>query len=147
MSFTLHSDLERDCIRLGDFPLSSVLLMNDGTYPWFLLVPRVADVKDAHELSLEDQQQLAIESRILSQALIDAFGGEKMNVAALGNMTPQLHVHHVVRFKKDVAWPGPIWGKVPMAPMTETEIQRRADALAAQLEETGIAYQAYGGVS
>ncbi|NNC37282.1 MAG: HIT family protein [Acidimicrobiales bacterium] len=127
--FKLHPDLARDGIPIGDFPLSRLLMINDAAYPWFVLVPRVPDIKDAYQLEPEQHQHLTEESRALCNALMSAFNGEKMNVAALGNMTPQLHVHHIVRFKNDPAWPGPIWGVQPMTPMTEVQIAVRRGLL------------------
>ncbi len=132
-AFELHPDLRRDGIEIYDLPLSKVLMINDAAYPWFVLVPRVPDIKDAHELSEAEHAQMMFESRALCNALMAAFDGEKMNVAALGNMTPQLHVHHIVRFKTDPAWPGPIWGVQPLTPMTNVEIARRKDLVIAGL--------------
>lgn len=133
MAFKLHPDLARDGIEICDLPLSRLLMINDAAYPWFVLVPRRPNIKDAFELSTEDHQQLTKESRQLCTALMDIFSGEKMNVAALGNMTPQLHVHHIVRFKSDPAWPGPIWGVQPLTPMEPAEIERRTNAVLGKL--------------
>lgn len=130
MSFTLHADLARDGIAVGDFKISRLLMINDSAYPWFVLVPRIMGVKDAYELSEADHMQVTKESRALCTALMSAFDGikmppAKMNVAALGNMTPQLHIHHIVRFKTDPAWPGPIWGAGALTPMSDDEISKR----------------------
>lgn len=133
MTFTLHPDLARDGLEVCDLPLSKVLMINDATYPWYVLVPRVPGIKDAYELSESDHAQLTQESRQLCQALMAVFEGEKMNVAALGNMTPQLHVHHVVRFKSDPAWPGPIWGVQALTPMEADMIKRRKTAVLEKL--------------
>lgn len=110
--FVLHDRLAADCIHVGDLPLCRLLMMNDRQYPWFILVPRVADIREAFQLSLEQQQQLSKESNALSEAMALAYHADKMNVAALGNMVPQLHVHHIARFAKDAAWPKPVWGVV-----------------------------------
>lgn len=110
MTFTLHPDLARDGIPVGKFPLCQVLLINDSNFPWFVLVPQRDGIRDPIDLSETDYNQLWIESRIFSAAIMKIFEGEKLNVAALGNMTPQLHVHHIVRFSTDSAWPAPIWG-------------------------------------
>lgn len=118
MSFTLHPDLKRDGIDMGAFSLSRVLLINDRAYPWFVLVPMRANLRDPIDMSAEDHAQLWIESREFSVAIMQAFKGEKLNVAALGNMTPQLHIHHIVRYASDAAWPGPIWGKQALQPYT-----------------------------
>jgi diadenosine tetraphosphate (Ap4A) HIT family hydrolase len=116
--FELHPDLQRDGILIGEFPLSLVLLINDSAYPWFVLVPRRAGIKDAIDLDPADYRQLSEESRLFSIALKQVFAAEKLNVAALGNMTPQLHVHHIVRSSNDAAWPKPIWGFQPLTPYT-----------------------------
>jgi diadenosine tetraphosphate (Ap4A) HIT family hydrolase len=108
--FTLHPRLEADCIVMGDFPLSRLLLMNDSRYPWFILVPRREDIHEIFQLSETEQQQLQRESVALGQGIMDAFGGDKLNMAALGNLVPQLHIHHIVRYLDDAAWPNPVWG-------------------------------------
>lgn len=121
--FQLNELLVRDCIELIDLPLSKLLLMNDAQYPWFVLVPRVNDIQDIYQMDWEQQQQFLNESSMLSEVLMEAFRGDKMNVAALGNVCPQLHIHHIVRFKDDVAWPKPIWGLHSMKAYTAQEIQ------------------------
>ena len=121
-NFELHPDLKRDGIVIGEFPLSLVLLINDSAYPWFVLVPQRVDIRDAIDLEQVDYQQLSEESRLFSVALKQIFAAEKLNIAALGNMTPQLHVHHIVRSSSDAAWPKPIWGFQPLTPYTPEEI-------------------------
>ena len=121
-SFELHPDLKRDGILIGEFPLSLVLLINDSAYPWFVLVPQRCGIRDAIDLEHADYQQLSEESRLFSIALMQVFSGEKLNIAALGNMTPQLHVHHIVRSSNDGAWPKPIWGFKPLTPYKAQEI-------------------------
>lgn len=121
-NFTLHPLLVRDAITITELPLCCLLLSNDKQYPWFILVPRVENIKDIYQLPVLDQQQLLNESSILSELLMSTFNGDKMNVAALGNICPQLHVHHIVRFKTDATWPAPVWGAKPAIPYTDTEI-------------------------
>ena len=120
--FSLAPELQRDCIELADWPLCKVLLMNDSQYPWFILVPRIAGVKEIIDLSEELQITLLQESSKLSKLLQQVFKPDKLNVAALGNMVPQLHVHHIARFTTDAAWPTPIWGKLPAVPYTDEQI-------------------------
>ncbi|MAD04279.1 MULTISPECIES: HIT domain-containing protein [unclassified Pseudoalteromonas] len=120
--FSLAPELQRDCIELADWPLCKVLLMNDSQYPWFILVPRVAGVKEIIDLSEELQITLLQESGKLSKLLQQVFNPDKLNVAALGNMVPQLHVHHIARFTADAAWPTPVWGKLPAVPYTDEQI-------------------------
>jgi len=114
--FTLHHQLAKDCFLAGELSLCSLLLLNDSNYPWFILVPRVNNIREAFELSGDQQALLSDESNGLSKAMSEAFGCDKMNVAALGNQVPQLHVHHVARFKNDASWPNPVWGAVPAKP-------------------------------
>ena len=120
--FSLAPELQRDCIELADWTLCKVLLMNDSQYPWFILVPRVAGVKEIIDLSEELQITLLQESGKLSKLLQQVFNPDKLNVAALGNMVPQLHVHHIARFTTDAAWPTPIWGKLPAVPYSDEQI-------------------------
>lgn len=111
--FQLHPQLHEDCLNLGRFALCHLLLHRDANYPWFILVPDRIEVTEIYQLSQQDQNQLMQESTLLSKALVDAFAPDKLNVAALGNVVPQLHIHHIVRYKKDAAWPAPIWGHSP----------------------------------
>ncbi len=110
MIFEIHHQLGNDCFDLGELELCRLLLMNDSRYPWFILVPQRPDISEIYQLSEPDQIQLSKESIYLSKKLAEEFSADKMNIAALGNVVPQLHVHHVVRYKNDHAWPAPIWG-------------------------------------
>lgn len=121
--FNLHPQLAKDCINITDLPLCRVLLCNDKAYPWFILVPRVTDVTDIYQLEWQDQQQFLNESSLLSELLMGEFNGDKMNIASLGNVVPQLHIHHVVRFKEDCCWPKPIWGQQPLTAYSLDEIE------------------------
>ncbi|HCA23691.1 MAG TPA: HIT family protein [Pseudomonas sp.] len=120
--FELHSQLQADCIPVGDFPLCRLLLLNDRQYPWLVLVPRRAELREVFELAEADRAQFHVESDLLAQVLSETFKADKMNVAALGNMVPQLHVHHIVRYRQDPAWPAPVWGKLPAVPYAENEL-------------------------
>lgn len=111
--FILHPQLAADCLVLGELPLCLVLLANDSQYPWLILVPKRAALREIHHLNSTEQQQLMGESCAVARLLESELAAEKINVAALGNMVAQLHVHHVARFSSDVAWPAPIWGKQP----------------------------------
>jgi diadenosine tetraphosphate (Ap4A) HIT family hydrolase len=106
----LHPRLAGDCLRLGAFPLCELLLMNDARYPWYILVPRREQVREIFELAEADQRQLLHESSQLSRAMAEALAPDKLNIAAIGNIVPQLHIHHVARFRDDAAWPAPVWG-------------------------------------
>lgn len=122
MTFRLHPRLEADTISLGRSALCEVRLMNDRTWPWVLLVPRRTDIREIYELPTADQQQLLWESSTLGEGMMEAFQGDKLNVAALGNMVPQLHLHHIVRVEGDVAWPGPVWGVQAAVPYGQDEL-------------------------
>lgn len=120
--FVLDSRLQQDSLVLGDFPLSRLLLSKDANYPWFILVPRRADVSELFQLDLADQQQLWKETTLLAEALKGEFLADKMNVATLGNVVSQLHMHVVVRHRGDAAWPAPVWGKVPALDYAPTQV-------------------------
>lgn len=121
-NFKLHDMLKRDCFVVCELPLCKVLIMNDSQYPWFILVPQVIGVNDIYELEWEQQTQFLNESSLLSEVLMGIFKGTKLNVAAIGNVCPQLHVHHIVRFSNDIAWPKPVWGFKPSIPYHEAEL-------------------------
>lgn len=111
--FALDSRLEQDTFALGDFPLCRLLLSKDANYPWFILVPRRRDITELFQLDDSDRQQLWKEINFLSETLKDCFAADKMNVAALGNVVSQLHIHVIVRRVTDAAWPSPVWGNKP----------------------------------
>jgi diadenosine tetraphosphate (Ap4A) HIT family hydrolase len=114
---------------MGRFPLSHLLLMNDANYPWFILVPDMEGISEIYQLPASDQQQLMLESCLLGKLLMTHFKGDKLNIGALGNMVPQLHLHHIVRYRGDAAWPAPVWGRVPARPYAEKEIDQLVTAL------------------
>lgn len=108
--FALDPRIAGDTLHVGDLPLCSVLLMNDARFPWLILVPRRAGAREIVDLSLADAQTLMAEIRVASRVLQAVADPDKINVGALGNVVPQLHVHVVARFLSDPAWPGPVWG-------------------------------------
>jgi len=108
--FIIHPQLQNDCVDVGEFDLCRLLLINDSRYPWCILVPQRSNITEIYQLSKTDQTQLNKESIYLSQKMAETFSADKMNIAALGNVVSQLHVHHVVRYKNDLSWPAPIWG-------------------------------------
>ena len=134
MSFSLHPTLKKDCIELGQLELCRVLLMNDSQFPWLILVPERENMTEIHQLSATDQQQLMRESSYIAEKLATLFQADKMNIAALGNMVPQLHIHHVVRYKSDKAWPAPIWGKFDAVSYTGKELKVLVEKLLSVLE-------------
>lgn len=121
--FSLAFELQRDCIELFDWPLCKVLLMNDRQFPWFILVPKIADVTEFVDLTEQEQQTYWQESILLSHKIKAQFMPDKLNIAALGNMVPQLHIHHIARYKTDLAWPAPVWGKCPAVAYSSDEIK------------------------
>ena len=108
--FALDPRLEADTIPIGDLSLSSVLLLNDARFPWFVMVPRRPGVSEITDLSEEDAAVLMGEVRIAARVMLELSRPDKVNLGALGNVVPQLHVHVVGRFRSDPAWPGPVWG-------------------------------------
>ncbi|MCE0917426.1 MULTISPECIES: HIT family protein [unclassified Pseudomonas] len=134
--FTLDSRLQEDSLVLGDLPLCRLLLSKDANYPWFILVPRRADISEVFELEDTDQQQLWVETTALAEALKDAFAADKMNVATLGNVVSQLHMHVIVRRQGDAAWPAPVWGKVPAIGYTQEQIDGIRQQVRALLGES-----------
>jgi diadenosine tetraphosphate (Ap4A) HIT family hydrolase len=124
MKFELHPQLAADTFLIGDLPLCRLLLMNDARFPWVILVPRRKDISEIYDLSMQDQQLLWQESALVAEKLMKLTEADKMNIAALGNVVPQLHVHHVARFKTDAVWPKPIWGQGVAEPYTDADKQR-----------------------
>jgi diadenosine tetraphosphate (Ap4A) HIT family hydrolase len=136
--FQLHPQLMADTLVVGRFNLSLLLLSKDANYPWCILVPQVEDVFEIHHLSEDEQLQLIRESCLLSEVMTSVFDAHKMNVAALGNVVRQLHVHHIARFESDPAWPAPIWGKLPAKSYTEDFLQERLSRLRMALVGDGF---------
>lgn len=127
-----------DCMLLGRFPLCHLLLMRDANYPWLILVPDRDGIREIHHLQEGDRQQLLHESALVSALLEDLFRPDKLNVAALGNVVPQLHVHHIVRYRSDAAWPAPVWGRVPARPYPADELAALSERLTGLLAGSGI---------
>ncbi|OOZ41247.1 diadenosine tetraphosphate hydrolase [Solemya pervernicosa gill symbiont] len=132
--FQLHPQLDNDCFTLGRFELCRLLMMNDASYPWFILVPERSELREIHHLDEGDQQQLISESSALASAIETAFAAEKINVAALGNLVPQLHIHHIARYASDPSWPAPVWGKHPAKPYNDRLRDERIEQLLDQLQ-------------
>jgi diadenosine tetraphosphate (Ap4A) HIT family hydrolase len=107
--FSLHPQLAADTVLVEELPLCSVRLMNDKRFPWFILVPKREGVREVIDLTPGDQALLWQEVAAVSRQLQLSFKPDKLNIAALGNMVPQLHVHVIARFKNDAAWPKPVW--------------------------------------
>ncbi len=129
MTFSLHPTLKKDCIEIGSLPLCRVLLMNDSQFPWLILVPERKNITEIHQLSGDDQQQLMRESSYIARKLAALYSADKINIAAIGNRVPQLHVHHVVRYTTDKAWPAPVWGMFNAISYTADELENLLDRL------------------
>lgn len=121
-SFQLHPRLQQDCIDIGRFNLCRLLMMNDSQYPWFILVPEIAGMREIFQLDKAAQALLNEESCLLAERLSAIYQADKMNVAAIGNLVPQLHIHHIVRYQTDNAWPAPVWGRFAAVPYTEQQL-------------------------
>lgn len=134
--FVLDPRLLQDTLPIGDFPLCTLLLSNDSNYPWFILVPKRPDISEVFQLSEAEQAQLWKETTYLSTILDRAFQADKMNVAALGNVVNQLHMHVIVRRVGDAAWPAPVWGKHPAKPYSPDEVARITSQLKSGLTES-----------
>lgn len=134
MTFQLHPRIEQDCIAIGRFELCRLLMMNDSQYPWFILVPERTNLQEIYQLNKADRQLLTEESSYLAENLAVLFNADKMNIAAIGNMVPQLHIHHIVRYKTDKAWPAPVWGKFDTEPYSEQQIAENLARIKEQLK-------------
>ena len=135
-NWTLDSRLAGDTEPVIDLPLCRLLAMRDANYPWLILVPRRPGAVEIIDLDAEDKAGLMAEITWVSEALRDVTACEKLNVAALGNMVPQLHVHIIARFRNDPAWPGPVWGKVPAKSYDDGAMQSFIGAVRAKLPPT-----------
>ncbi|MDX2493730.1 MAG: HIT domain-containing protein [Desulfuromusa sp.] len=131
--FQLDPRLQADTIVLGDLPLCRLLLMNDATYPWFILVPRRVAATEIYQLEELDQQHLWQESAIVARWMATTFEFDKLNIGALGNVVSQLHLHHVGRRIGDPTWPGPVWGQHPPQPYGMVAIEKIKQQASANL--------------
>jgi diadenosine tetraphosphate (Ap4A) HIT family hydrolase len=109
---------------MGHIKLCCLLLLNDSQFPWFLLVPERPSLTEQYQLNKSDQIQLINESCYLSENLATMFNADKINIGAIGNLVPQLHIHHIVRYRSDPAWPEPVWGKFNPINYTDDKIQQ-----------------------
>lgn len=129
MAFALDPRLAADCENLGDLPLCRVLLARDSRWPWLILVPRRTGLRDLDELADDDRTVAMEEIAAAAAALRARHAPDKLNVASLGNMVPQLHIHVIGRFTGDAAWPGPVWGVGDPVPYAEDDLAAEAAAL------------------
>ena len=127
--WSLHPQLAQDTVPIGDLPLARALLANDANYPWLILVPRLPAARELLDLDAAQRHQLSDEIEHASRLLHDVFQPHKLNVAALGNLVPQLHVHVIARFEHDPSWPAPVWGRVAARPYTPEDLVGRVSLL------------------
>lgn len=129
--FELHPRLAADTVEVCRLPLSRVLLMDDARFPWLILVPERTGARELHRLDPADRARLMDEIVRASTALEALFSPDKLNVGALGNLVPQLHVHVIARRVGDAAWPGPVWGhgsREPYVPAAREDLRTRLAA-------------------
>lgn len=137
MAFQLHPRLQQDCIILGNLPLCKVLMIKEDIGPWLILVPRIENLKEIHHMTETQQIQFIQESSAVAQLLEDNFTPDKINIGALGNLVPQLHIHHIARFTTDCAWPGPVWGNTNGVIREQSAQTRLVDLFREKLTELG----------
>ncbi len=124
MGFSLHPQLEKDTIFIGKLNLSNILLMNDSRYPWIILVPRIENAVDITDLTTENRLELIEEINQVATAIKQHYQPDRLNIAMLGNIVPQLHCHIIARFKTDFAWAKPVWGIGDANPYTTIEKEK-----------------------
>jgi diadenosine tetraphosphate (Ap4A) HIT family hydrolase len=127
-AFDIHPQLKHDTYTIGHFPLSMILLMNCAQYPWIILVPKRIGALELIDLDPDDSHQFIDEIGEISHAIKQLFNPHKLNVAALGNIVPQLHVHIIGRFTYDACWPEPVWGKT-LERYTDASCERNIEIL------------------
>jgi len=133
MKFELDKKIAADTIALGESDRYVIRLANDARFPWVILIPKVASITEAYQLDVGFQQQLAVDSGLLGQEMMALYQGDSFNTGALGNVVRQLHIHHVVRFQNDEAWPGPVWGAGRPVPYEDEELIVQVEKLKAGL--------------
>lgn len=121
--FTVHNKLQDDTFEIASLALSRVLLMNDSSFPWLILVPAREGMCEIHELGIRDRSVLIEEVASASEIIQDLFSPDKINIGALGNLVSQLHIHIIGRFRTDRAWPGPVWCAGAAKPYPEEELK------------------------
>jgi diadenosine tetraphosphate (Ap4A) HIT family hydrolase len=127
--YELHPQLAADTHPLATFALCDLRLMDDANYPWLILVPRLPVAHELLDLDAIQRHQLSDEIERTGRLLRDVFQPHKLNVAALGNLVPQLHVHVIARFEHDPSWPAPVWGRVAARPYTLEGLVERISQL------------------
>ena len=124
--FDLHPQLAQDTAPIIDLQICRVLLIKDSRYPWIILVPQRENLVELHDLDVKSYSLVMAEIRQASQLMKDVFSAHKINIGALGNMVPQLHIHVIARQQDDDAWPGPVWGVGTTRPYSEADLTGRS---------------------
>ncbi|OLO08038.1 hypothetical protein BTW08_09085 [Salinicola sp. MH3R3-1] len=138
-TFTLDSRLQQDSVHVIDLALCQVRLSRDARYPWAILIPQRERVVEVYDLGADEQATLWQEASQLGQAMMSHYGGDKLNIATLGNVVAQCHLHVIVRFQNDAAWPGPVWGQGSAAAYTDEALEKRRAEIARLAKEAGLA--------
>lgn len=132
--FILDQRLKDDTVEIISQKLSRVLLMKDRSFPWLILVPERENIREIYELSAEDRAVLMEEISLASQVIVKLHKPDKINIGALGNVVPQLHIHVIGRFRTDLAWPGPVWGTGLAESYSEDELRVACERFRAAFE-------------
>ena len=127
--FDLHPQLANDTTKVLDLEICRVLLLKDSRYPWIILVPRHENLVELHDLETSSYRIVTEEIRRASLIMSELFSAHKINVGALGNMVPQLHIHVIVRQPDDPAWPAPVWGVGPAIPYAASDLADRVQLI------------------
>jgi diadenosine tetraphosphate (Ap4A) HIT family hydrolase len=135
--FVLNSTLEGDSVPILENSDLLIRLVNDARYPWILIVPKMPNCSELHDLDEDLHTRTMSVVRKCGQVLKKAFNADKINTAAIGNMVPQLHIHVVARVKGDAAWPRPVWGMGEMKPLTDFELAKRLVLIREGLADLG----------
>jgi diadenosine tetraphosphate (Ap4A) HIT family hydrolase len=130
----LHPQLADDTHPLAHWPLCEVRLMDDANHPWLILIPRIENATEIVDLNAAQQAALMQDIDRASRALQATVKPDKLNVAALGNMVPQLHVHIIARYREDIAWPRPVWGMATAQPYSPEHLIERVELLRGALD-------------
>jgi diadenosine tetraphosphate (Ap4A) HIT family hydrolase len=131
--WSLHPQLARDTVDLGELPLARVLVVNDANWPWLLLVPRRVGMREIIDLDEVEQAQLMTEITRTARAVKTVTQCDKLNIAALGNAVPQLHVHIIARREGDAGWPRPVWGAAPPVAYEKNVLEQFIESLRKQI--------------
>lgn len=139
VGFALHPRLATDSLEVATWDLSLVLMMRERAWPWIVLVPRRAELREIHQLAAVDRGLLIEEIARASGAMQRGYAADKINVGAIGNLVPQLHVHVVARRVGDPAWPKPVWGALPSDRLDDREAAERLASIRNALAGTASA--------